>query len=422
MTDLTKNQQKTNLILNCAHEFSWGFGIAFHTTYAVVPLFLKTLGAPDQIVISVAGLFSILIAVPQFLSAIVGRNIKNHKKSIIGAHILVLPPIFTAGFVFAFFGPTGPGAWIFYYICFILYGLALGFIIPIWTEFISHVNPRETRGRFLGISFAFNSIGGLVGGIIIRAILDSSIAFPNNFGWGFLLMFTSVTLGTVLFIWYHLSNSRNSRPHISIEEFWKQTRAVFLQQKNFRRYLFSRIFITAHFPAMSMYAVHAQDKFGFDISEAGIFTVITVVSSGVSSYLIGKVGDALGHKTAIILSFSSYLAATVTALMLETMAGVYAIFIFLGIGHGGFMPSAMNMIYEFAGKQDSKVYMAIIDTFLMPFTFSAIMLAGYFKPIAGTETILAAIAVSVAVGVTLLIFLVKEPRHLTSDEPVSMIN
>ena len=235
-------------------------------------------------------------------------------------------------------------------------------------------------------------------------------------------MFTSVTLGTVLFIWYHLSNSRNSRPHISIEEFWKQTRAVFLQEKNFRRYLFSRIFITAHFPAMSMYAVHAQDKFGFDISEAGIFTVITVVSSGVSSYLIGKVGDALGHKTAIILSFSSYLAAAVTALMLETMAGVYAIFIFLGIGHGGFMPSAMNMIYEFAGKQDSKVYMAIIDTFLMPFTFSAIMLAGYFKPIAGTETILTAIAVSVAVGVALLIFLVKEPRHLTSDEPVSMIN
>ncbi len=422
MTSLTHKQQKTNLILNCAHEFSWGFGIAFHTTYAVIPLFLKKLGAPDPIVISVAGLFSILIAVPQFFSAIVGRNIRKHKKSIIGAHILVLPPIFIAGFIFAFLGPTGPGAWVFYYTCFILYGLALGFIIPIWTEFISHVNPRETRGRFLGISFAFNSLGGFIGGIIVKIILNSSIPFPNNFGWGFLFMFASCSLGTILFLWYHISNTANQRSMITIKEFWIQTRSIFLLETNFRKYLFSRIFITAHFPGMSLYAVHAQEKFGFNISEAGIFTVLTVISSGFSSFLTGKIGDKFGHKTALALSFTAYMMAVMTALSLESMAGVYAIFIFLGIGHGGFMPSAMNMIYEFAEERDTKVYMAIIDTFLMPFTIIAIILAGYFKPIVGTNYILTAIAVSVAVGIFLLVFNVKDPRKARINDPKSMIN
>jgi MFS family permease len=422
LTDLSPKQLKTNLILNCGHEFSWGFGIAFNTTYAIVPLFLKSLGAPDSIVISVAGLFSILIAIPQFLSALIGRNIRKHKKAIISSHILALPPIFIAGFVFAFLGPSGSNAWIFYYTCFILYGLALGFIIPIWTEFISYVNPRKTRGRFLGISFAFNSVGGFVGGIIVKILLNSSAPFPNNFGWGLLLMFLSLTGGTSLFLWYHLSETSTQRSHITIQEFWQQTQSILIHQKNFRRYLLSRIFITAHFPGMSMYAVHAQQKFGFNISEAGIFTILAVVTSGLASFLAGKVGDKFGHKISLAFSLISYMLAALTALFVESMFGVYAIFIFLGIGQGGFMPSAMNMVYEFAGNRDSKMYMAIIDTFLMPFTILAIVLAGYFIPIVGADVIFTSIVVFIGFGVCLLIFYVKEPLNTHPDAPISMIS
>ena len=36
-------EHKHNLIINTIHEGFWGFGIAFHSTYAVVPLFLKLL-------------------------------------------------------------------------------------------------------------------------------------------------------------------------------------------------------------------------------------------------------------------------------------------------------------------------------------------------------------------------------------------
>ena len=66
MEKLTKKDHKQNLVLNIFHEYFWGFGLAFHTVYAIVPLFLKSLGAPNGVVISVAGLFSILVALPQF--------------------------------------------------------------------------------------------------------------------------------------------------------------------------------------------------------------------------------------------------------------------------------------------------------------------------------------------------------------------
>lgn len=411
MVNLTAQKLKQNLFYNCIHEFSWGFGVAFHSTYAVIPLFLKTLGAPDMVIISIAGLFSILVAFPMLFSAAMGRNIRNIKKTVILSHSVVLPPIFTAGFIFAFFAPTGPYAWVYYYICFIFYGLALGVIIPIWTEFLSRVFPRKNRGHYLGISFAFNSIGGFVGGILIKLLLNSSIAFPNNFGWGFMIMGGSILIGIVVFLFFNIDHKSADTPHKTIAEFLSEIKTIIQTHKNFRYYLFSRIFITAHFPAMSLYAVYTQDLFGFDISEAGVFTVLQVIAFGIGSVSAGKIGDRWGHKIAITLSFTGYLLAIISTIFANSMFDVYAIFIFLGLGQGGFMPSAMNMIYELAETRDSKIYMALIDTFLAPFILIMIVTAGVMNPIIGTRNLLMTLGCLVFIGLMLLTFWVKEPRR-----------
>ncbi len=417
MVNLTPKRLKQNLFYNCIHEFSWGFGIAFHSTYAVIPLFLKKLGAPDAIIISIAGLFGILLAFPMLFSAALGRNIRNIKKAVIGSHTIVLPPILMAGFIFAFFAPTGPYAWVYYYVCFIFYGLAIGIIIPIWTEFLSHVFPRKNRGHYLGISFAFNSVGGFLGGILVKILLNSSIAFPNNFGWGFIIMGSSLIVGILVFLLFNIDNKSADAPHKTIADFWTDTKVIIQTHRNFRYYLFSRIFITAHFPAMSLYAVYTQDLFSFDISEAGVFTILQVIAFGFGSVSAGKIGDRWGHKTAIILSFSGYLLAIIFTVFASSMYHVYAIFLCLGLGQGGFMPSAMNMVYEFAETRDSKIYMALIDTFLAPFILLMIVMASLLNPMIGTRNLFIVLGALVFVGLLLLTFWVKEPRrrpHLTN--------
>ena len=418
MIELTKNNLSRNLYLNCIHEFSWGFGIAFHTTYAIIPLFLKKLGAPDAVIISVAGLFSILIAFPMFFSAILGRNIRNIKKAVFLSHSVVLPPIFFTGFIFAFLAPTGPNAWMYYYVCFILYCLAVGFIIPIWTDFLAHIFPRENRGHYLGISFACNSIGGFAGGIIVKILLNSSIPFPNNFGWGFIIMGISMGLGILVYLFYNVGNKTDKTPHKTIAVFWQDTKNIIKSHVNFRRYLLSRILITAHFPAMSLYAVYTQELFGFNISEAGVFIVLQVITFSLGSVASGKIGDHWGHKTAIIFSFSGYLLAIIFTIFATSMIHVYAIFLSLGLGHGGFMPSAMNMVYEFAESRDSKTYMALIDTFLAPFVLLMIIGASVLDPIIGTHNLFVLAGFLIAIGLLLLTFWVKEPRfhpHKTAD-------
>tara|TARA_B100002049_G_scaffold202715_1_gene161697 strand:+ start:1258 stop:2526 length:1269 start_codon:yes stop_codon:yes gene_type:complete len=413
------NQDRHNLILNCAHEFFWGIGLSFHTVYAIIPLFLKQLGAPQGICLSVAGLWSILVAFPQLFTAIIGRNIKNIKRTVIGVHIFAMPPIFFAGFIFAFFAPSGPYSWVLYYICFILYGIGIGIIIPIWTEFLNHTFSINKRGKYLGISFAWNSIGGFFGGFAVRLVLNSNIPFPQNFGWGFLIFFTCILIGTILFKWYHIKLDRNNHKNRSINDFLSETKSIIKTNFNFRNYLISRMFLTANYPAISLYAVYTQNKFDFDISEAGVFVIINVIASGAGSLLSGWIGDLYGHKNSILLSFISYLMALLVALLANNMFHVYIIFLFLGLGLGAFMPSAMNLIYKFADGGDNKIYMALTDTILAPFTFLAITIVGSISEFINMEIILMGIGVFLLIGIFIMIFFVDDPSNMHKKQIIS---
>lgn len=419
MNKIKNKDDKHNLLLNCAHEFFWGLGLSFHTVYAIIPLFLKQLGAPQGICLSIAGLWSILVAFPQLFTAVVGRNIKDIKRAVIRVHIFAMPPIFIAGFIFAFFAPTGPNVWMLYYICFILYGVGIGIIIPIWTDFLNHTFSSSNRGKYLGISFAWNSVGGFFGGFAVRYLLNSNVPFPQNFGWGFLIFFNCILIGTILFKWYNIKTNKEISKNRSINDFMIETKEIINKNYNFRNYLISRIFLTANYPAISLYAIYSQNKFGFDIGEAGIFVILNVFASGIGSLFSGWLGDSYGHKISILFSFMAYLMALLIALLSKNMVHVYIVFLFLGLGLGAFMPSAMNLIYKFADGGDNKIYMALTDTVLAPFTFLAITIVGGVSELIDMDIILIVIGAFLLIGIFIMIFFVDDPSNQDKKQIIS---
>jgi MFS family permease len=165
--------------------------------------------------------------------------------------------------------------------------------------------------------------------------------------------------------------------------------------------------------------VYTQNKFDFDISEAGIFVIINVIASGAGSLISGWIGDLYGHKSSILLSFISYLIALIVALLAKNMVYVYTIFLFLGFGLGAFMPSAMNLIYKFADGGDNKIYMALTDTALAPFTFLAITIVGSISTIISTEIILVGIGVFLLTGILTMIFFVDDPSNMHKKQVIS---
>ena len=409
MRNLSLKDHYQNQKFNNLHEFFWGFGSAFHTVYAVVPLFLKELGSPEVIATSSAGLFSIIIAMPMLFIAALTRNITNMKRMVISVHCLILLVAFLMGYVFTFskFGVT-PNAWKIYFTLFIAYALSIGIIVPIWADFLEKTTKRSLRGKFFGIGFAFNSLGAFGGGIVLKYLLETETSFPKNFGIGFIILFISLSIGTIVFYFYKEKNY--NKPRKSFKTFKKETKEIIINRPNFHRYLFSRVFYCATLPAIGLYAVYCQNKFNFDISEVGSFTILNVISMGVFSYLSGYIGDKHGHKTSMLLAYLFHFAAVILAIFSKNMFWVYCIFISLGAGQGAFMPSAMNLIYDFADTGDKKTYMALIDSFLAPFAILFITGIGFL--VNGNKFVLSFYIVGFCLFISIIIlhFFVKDPK------------
>jgi MFS family permease len=98
------------------------------------------------------------------------------------------------------------------------------------------------------------------------------------------------------------------------------------------------------------------------------------------------------------------------------MIWVYVIFVFLGMGLGGFLPSSMNLVYDFAGNRDNKLYMAMIDTFLAPFILIAIILAGSLSSVISTEWLFISAGIFILIGLILMVFTVRDPSFQSSSE------
>ncbi len=409
------SDHRHNLFYNGLHEAFWGFGIAFHTTYAVVPLFLKMLGAPPIIIGSAAGVFTACAAIPQISIAFLGQRIRNLKKGVMVAHSVMIPPMLLAGFVFGFLAPSGPSAWIIYFSCFVLFSIGVGVVFPIWADFLEQVHLPERRGEFFGVSFAITNGAGFAGGIVVKKLLES-VPFPSNFGFGFLVYGLCIFLAVLLFFYYRLKPRKHEDVNRDFGLFRRQLSQVLRTEKNYRRYLYSRMLLAANYPAISLYAVYAHDKLQFNVSEAGTFTAITVLLSGISSFLLGKLGDRIGHKHVFVLVFLGYLGAMVTALLSTKMSHAYLIFVFLGVGQGGFLTTAMSLIFEFAGEEgDKKIYFALTDTITAPFVVFFIVLSGIFIPIYGMSMVLMGLGVFIAFGVIALAFFTQDPKSLSTQ-------
>ena len=411
MTEFTLRDHNHNLKYNLMHEFCWGFGIAFHTIYAIVPLFLRELGAPESVAVSTAGLFAVLIALPTLFTAALGRNIRNIKRAVILVHGIILATSFLMGFTFVW--PESAHvqtAWKIYYGYFLLYGLSIGIIIPIWAEFLNQSTLEKERGKFFGLGFAFNSIGSFVGGFALKALLTSELPFPRNFGVGFLVLFISLTIGTALFFPFRVKTNEMGLRNRSLKDFISETKTIIVGHRNFQKYLLSRIFFAAYLPGMGLYAVYTQAEFKFDISEAGIFTILNVLASGTTSYLVGKMGDRMGHKSGMMVSYIAHFLAVILAIYAQNMFWVYAIFIAIGAGQGAFMPSAMNLIYDFAENRDAKTYMALIDSFLAPFIFIFIVGIGALIKSGDYPSALYVLGISQFIGIIILKIFVRDPK------------
>ena len=409
----TMNPQKIhtrNTVLNASGEGFWGFAMAFHNMNSVIPMFLAQLGASAFIIGLIPGGFILLVAVPQILSATLFRNSPHIKKLNIGLHFGMAPIAFMIGLAFYNFEFVGQSGVMVYLILWVIWSLGVGFLVPVWADFLASVSLAGRRGRFMGITFTVNAILGMAGGYVLREVLAiESLSFPKNFGLAFLIMTVAILVGNVFFIFMrviHLPTIKTEK----VEKWWRRLRTIYFEDRNFRHYIYSRALAAATMMPLAFYGVDLQDRFDLPLSTAGTFTFFLVVGQAIFNTVFGYLGDLYGRKVAISGFFVGHILAGLTAILASEPWMAYLVFLFIGMGFGAGQSSFMVFVYEFAGEQgDRKFYYAALDTAIAPFIIVYISIAGLIVESLGTIPLYWLSLTSISLGLYIFITKVKAP-------------
>jgi len=407
------SQQQThtwNTLFNASGEGFWGFAMAFHNMNSVIPMFLAQLGASAFVIGLIPGGFVLLVALPQVLSATLFRNATNIKNLNIGLHFAMAPIAFLIGITYYVLELSGPsGIWA-YMGLWVIWSLGVGFLVPVWADFLASVTVPGRRGRFFGITFTVNAILGVAGGVVLREILSSEHwIFPQNFGVAFLVMTTAIVIGNLFFTFMQVIHTPKPGKIIA-ESWWRRLRKIYLEDKNFRNYIFSRALAAATMMPLAFYGVDLQDRFDLPLSAVGTFTFFLVIGQAISNIAFGYLGDIFGRKLAIGGFFVGHLLAASTAMLASEPWMAYLTFLFVGMSFGAGQSSFMVFVYEFAGEGgDRKFYYAALDTAVAPFIVIYISLAGFIVERLGTVYLYGISNSILLLGFMVFLFMVKPP-------------
>ena len=399
-----------NTVLNAMGEGLWGFAMAFHNMNSVIPMFLAQLGASAFILGLIPGGFILLVAIPQIFSATLFRNSLHIKKINVGLHFGMAPIAFCIGFAFYYFEFVGQTGIMVYLALWVIWSLGVGFLVPVWADFLASVSLPGKRGRFMGVTFTVNAIMGMIGGYVLKEVLAiESLSFPQNFGLAFLIMTLAILIGNVFFIFMRVIHVPTIKTD-KVEKWWRRLRAIYVDDRNFRYYIYSRALAAAIMMPLAFYGVDLQNRFSLPLSSAGAFTFFLVVGQAIFNILFGYLGDIYGRKIAISGFFVGHLLAGITAIMASEPWMAYLVFVFIGMGFGAAQSSFMVFVYEFAGEQgDRKFYYAALDTAIAPFIVIYISIAGLIVETMGTTPLYLLSLALVFTGLLVFIYKVKTP-------------
>ena len=182
-------------------EVFWGVSLALISMVAILPVFLTHLGASNAVVGTLPVVWLLTTSFSGvFASHFTGRLV-HRKRVVILLHAAAAIPWLLIAAWFGLAKRPSPGTDIAVFL--VIWGaswVVMGFTIPVWINFIGKVTRSELRARSFGTIFFFQTLMGAVGGWVGSRVLSSSLPFPSNYAFGFLIAAVCMAVGSFFFI------------------------------------------------------------------------------------------------------------------------------------------------------------------------------------------------------------------------------
>jgi MFS family permease len=407
----TRRHLRYNIIVNLLDGGFFGLAIGFASFGTILPLFVASMTDSAMLIGLVPAIHGAGWLLPQLFTANHTAQLRRYKRTVLTTTIHERLPFLGFAIVALLLPRIGLQAGlVLTFMCLIWQGLGGGFTANPWTSMISKIMPPDSRGTFFGMQAAvanlFISAAAVGAGYLLNAF-DS----PFDFLSCFLIASLFFT-----FSWLSVALTREPTDNEKVVEenplpFWYGAGRILQRDKNFNWFLTARILSQFATMGFVFYIVYALRRFQMNEVTAGYLTATLTVSQMIANAGMGWLGDRVGHRLMLIVGAASALLSSLLAWLAPSLIWFFPIFVLTGFANVSIWTNSMTMTVDFSGESERPFYIGLAQTLTAPATILAPLLGGWiadtqgFVSTFGWSTILSILMMSI------LIFLVKEPRR-----------
>ncbi|MDO8466460.1 MAG: MFS transporter [Gallionella sp.] len=412
-TTLEKNIRanlKHNITVNLWDGGLFGMALGFASFSTVLPLFVASMTTSALLIGLVPAIHSVGWQLPQLFTASHVSRLRKYKQHVLMTTIHERVPFLGFAIVALILPFIGLQAGlIITFLLLIWQGLGGGFTANSWTSMISKIIPPESRGTFFGMQAGLANLF-ISGAAIGAGYLLDILASPWNFATCFLLASLIFALS-----WFALALTREPEDTEKIipEEkthFWDDSKKILHNDINFNWFLTTRFLSQFATMGFSFYIIYALRHFNMDAITAGFLTATLTISQTIGNIGMGWIGDRIGQRAMLILGAFAALLSSVLAWNAASITWFYPIFFLAGLANVSIWTIGMAMTVNFGSESERPLYIGLSQTLTAPATILAPILGGLIADSAGFIPAFIISTVLSVVMISILIFLVKDPR------------
>ena len=388
----------------------FGIALGFASFGTILPLFVATMTDSTTLIGLVPAIHSAGWLLPQLFTASHVSRLRRFKRTVILTTIHERIPFLGFGVIALLMPFIGRQVGlILTFLLLIWQGLGGGFTANSWVSMISKIIPPETRGTFFGLQAGLANLF-ISGSAIAAGYLLDSLASPWNFAACF---FIASIFFAISWVALALTREPEDTEKVIPEEkshFWDDSKKVLKKDSNFNWFLIARFLSQFATMGFSFYIIYALRRFNMDAVTAGFLTATLTISQTVANIGMGWIGDRIGHRAMLILGAFSALASSALAWFAPSIIWFYPIFILSGLANVSIWTIGMTMTVDFGNESERPIYIGLSQTLTAPATIIAPILGGFIVDSSGFNPIFIISVVLSAIMISILVFLVKEPR------------
>lgn len=242
-----------------------------------------------------------------------------------------------------------------------------------FADVTAKVVPHARLGTFWTLR---NGIGGglaLLAGLVLRAVLESDMVFPNDFGLLFIFG-TALSAGAYLSFALVREPPGKTAPKARMRSTLQRLPLVLRGDPSFQRYLNVRFLGLAALAAEPFYAIYAIERLGAPPSALGSFVIVATVAAIGSNFFVRRAADGGRNVDVLRWSLVLLLLAPLLAFAFSDWRWYALVFAAAAAGNSMMGIAAWNLLYAIAPEADRPLYVGVANSVLAVPSFMPVAL------------------------------------------------